>query len=320
MKKTILGNPISRVVTSSIMGHSGGGMFPLTLFPPYRRLMRVIKETEIYNLTKSSTAEKNVGNFILGNPFTWKYIQPIGQNGLLNAYGLTNNGVTENALAIAQAQKAGFKVIPNFYPEFAKGREIAAQQKKPPEAGLEITIKETIKSINTYRQLVGLRLWAVEINSSCPNAKDKIQENISDALACTKAIRRTFPWLVIINKISYVHPIEFAQELVKVGANVIHAINTIPYDVVYPNGPKSPLADAKGGGVSGGPAKNLAYAYNYQLKKELPIWVPMIMGCGIMRLDDARKYFEEAGADVISICTLARLNPKEAEKIIEFYA
>jgi dihydroorotate dehydrogenase len=318
MKKTILGNTISRVITSSIMGHSGSGMFPLTLFPPYQRLMRVIKQAEIYNLTKSSTAEKNTGNFILGNPFTWKYIQQIGENGLLNAYGLTNHGVRINSKGAAFACSYGFKVIPNFYPQFAKGREIAAKQNKPIEAGLDITIKATVQAIKRYSRIMEHYFWAVELNYSCPNSKEKIRENIADALACTKAVRKAFPNLIIIAKISYVHPIEFVQELVRFGADVIHAINTIPYDMVYKNGAPSPLADVGGGGVSGKPISRMAFEYNCLLRKKTH--ADIIMGGGITCLDDANRYFNEAGADIISICTMARLNPKEAEKIIEFYA
>lgn len=319
MKTIILGNEISKVVISSITGHSGGGMFPLTLFPSYKRLLRVVKEAGIYSLTKSSTYEKNIGNFILANPWTWSYIQRIGEDGLLNAYGLTNYGVRINSEHIAFAYKSGFKVIPNFYPQFAKGRELAARQKKPPEAGLEIAIQETLKAIRRYQSLMGNYFEAIELNYSCPNTKEKIKENANDALACTLEVKRAFPELIKIAKISYVHPVELAKELIKVGADVIHAINTIPYDVVYPNGPKSPLAHVGGGGVSGAPVSRMAFKHNCMLRKKIP-GAYMIMGCGITSLDDARRYFEEAGADMISICTLARLNPKEAEKIIEFYS
>jgi dihydroorotate dehydrogenase (NAD+) catalytic subunit len=294
---------ISRVVTSSIMGHSGGGMFPLTLFPSYRRLRRVIWEADVYNLTESSTADKNIGNFILHNPLTWKYIQKIGEDGLLNAYGLTNDGVEVNAREIALACQAGYKVIPNFYPQFAKDREVA--------------IKKTVEAVSVYHQFMNNYFWALELNYSCPNSKEKIAENIRDAVYCTEKVKQEFPWLRLIAKISYVHPYEFAQELINVGADIIHAINTIPYDLIYGLVKSSPLAHVGGGGISGGPAKAAAMTYNYLLRKKLPSQVPIIMGCGITSLDDAKKYLEEAGADVISICTVARLNSKEAEKIVK---
>lgn len=300
----INGHTISTVVTSSIMGHSGGGMFPLTLLPSYRRLMRVIEETEAANLTKSSTAFKNIGNFILGDPRTWKYIQRIGDNGLLNAYGLTNDGVNANAPAIASAQERGFNVIPTFYPQFIKGR---------PEA-----IKDTLFACGVYNNFLE-NFWVIEFNFSCPNSQEKIQENMEDAVALVRAVKQIFPWLCVIAKISYVHPHRFAQELINAGADIIHAINTIPYDMVYQSVyDHSPLADVGGGGVSGGPAKDLAMAYNSGLKKVSN--APMIMGCGITSMYDAEQYLKEVGADVISICTVARLNPKEAEKIINNFS
>lgn len=303
MAITVKNHTISTVVTSSIMGHSGGGMFPLTLFPAYRRLRRVIRETGVTNLTKSSTRFKHIGNFIIHDLRTWKYIQRIGYDGLLNTYGLTNDGVEINAGKIAKACQAGYNVIPNFYPQFAKNREIA--------------INETIKAADVYRQFMNNYFWALELNFSCHNSKEKIRENITDSLACVKAVRQKNPQLCLIAKISYVHPYEFAQELVNVGADIIHAINTIPYEMVYPFSGQSPLANVGGGGVSGGPARNKSFIYSYLLRKVLK--APMIMGCGITCLDDAKKYFEEAGADAISLCTVARLNPREAEKIIKKY-
>jgi len=272
----------------------------LTLSPAYRRLTRVIRETSAYNLTKSSTRYENIGFFILKNPWTWKYVQRLGNDGLLNAYGLNNNGIKVNAPEIASAQKAGFKVIPNYYP-LTDNKNFIAQTKE---------------AITFYQQFLGEEFWALELNFSCHNSKEKIEENMADALMCTKAIRQENTNLYLIAKISYVHPHEFAQELINVGANAIHAINSIPFKIIFCG--ISPLVKVGGGAVSGGPAQKKAFKYSCQLKKVLK--AKMIMGCGITCLDDARRYIEGAGADVISICTVARLNPREAEKIIEFYS
>ncbi|OGF30473.1 hypothetical protein A3H09_02945 [Candidatus Falkowbacteria bacterium RIFCSPLOWO2_12_FULL_45_13] len=286
------------------MGHSGGGMFPLTLSPVYQRLKQVIRENRITNFTKSSTFEKYAGNFRPWNPLTWKYIQPIGSDGLLNAYGLTNQGVDVNAPAIASELQAEFRVIPNFYPQFANGREPA--------------INQTIEAIKIYSRFMGPDLWALELNFSCPNSREKIKENMEDALACVKTLKRACLDLCLIAKISYVHPYEFAQELVRAGVDVIHAINTIPYDLVYPNNRPSPLQAVGGGGVSGGPAFNQALQYNKGLREATPN-TSIIMGCGVMSLYNADRYFDH-GANAVSLCTVCRLNPLEAERIIEEYA
>lgn len=295
MKETI-----SRVVISSILGHSGGGMFPLTLLPSYRQLMRAVQEAKVVSLTKSSTIFKNIGNFSLYNPRTWTCIQKIGQNGLLNAYGLTNNGIFVNAPLIASAQYRGFMIVPNFYPQFVKGQDEA--------------IADTTLACQVYQYFLE-EFSTLELNFSCPNSKEKIQENMTDGVACAKAIKQAFPKICLIAKISYVHPFEFAQELERIGVDIIHAINAIPYDLIYSNN-VSPLEKIGGGGVSGGPAKIMALEYNRSLRKTLR--VPMIMGCGIMTIDDAQAYFD-AGANSISLCTVCRLNPREAKRIIEYY-
>lgn len=295
---------ISPIVVSTIVGHSGGGMFPLTLFPSYQSLMRIMWETRTTSLTKSSTYQKHVGNFIPHKPWTWRFVQRLENDGLLNAYGLTNDGISFNAQKIASAYQNGFRVIPNFYPQFAKGRY---------EATMETML--TIKSLYIH---LDPGFWALELNLSCPNAKEKIKANIEDALACAKAIKQQYPKLCLIAKISIVHPYEFAQELIHAGVDIIHAINTIPYDLVYPDGPPSPLMAVGDGGVSGGPAFRQAFNYNRGLRKAIK--APIIMGCGVMDSYGARSLFEIAGADAVSLCTVCRLNPKEAIKIIEHYA
>lgn len=304
MAITVKNHTIPNIAISTIMGHSGGGMFPFTLSPAYRRLRQVIWETKTVNLAKSSTCEKNLGNFRLFNPFTWKYIQRLEGEGLLNAYGLTNDGVEANAVAIALAQDTGFKVIPNFYPQFSKGRKLA--------------IEETVRAISIYTIKLGRYFWVLELNFSCPNSKEKIKENIQDALACVEAVRWDFPELCLIAKISIVHPYEFAEELVMAGVDIIHAINTIPYELMNPPyGKPSPLQAVGGGGVSGKPAFPQAFGYNHDLRKKIS--VPIIMGCGVTRLSDAKSFFN-IGADAVSLCTVCRLDPREAERIIEEYA
>lgn len=317
MSITIKGHTISSIVTSTIMGHSGDGMFPLTLIPRYRRLRQIAKQRGVTNITKSSTLRRHIGNFRLFYPWTWKYIQVIRGNGLLNAYGLTGPGVEVNAPKIASACQRGFKVIPNFYPQFAHGQAKA--------------IEETLHAIEIYSHFMGSFFWVLELNFSCPNDKVKIQENMGDAVACVKAVRQAHPKLCLIGKISIVHPHEFAQWLINAGVNIIHAINTIPYDLVYPNNrvrainttlpcdlaypnSQSPLAAVGGGGVSGGPAFPQAFEYNKALRQQIPN-TPIIMGCGVMSLDDAEKYFG-IGANAVSICTVLRLDPGEAVKII----
>jgi dihydroorotate dehydrogenase (NAD+) catalytic subunit len=116
----------------------------------------------------------------------------------------------------------------------------------------------------------------------------------------------------LIAKLSICHPYEFARELERIGVNALHAVNTIPYNIVFPL-QRSPLGEVGGGGVSGGPAFPLALKYNEELRKKVDLF--LIMGCGVTGADDARRCFD-LGADAVSLCTLALRKPRKAARIV----
>jgi dihydroorotate dehydrogenase len=295
---------ISTVVISTALGRAGRGIFPYTLLPAYQRLLHTVRETGTMVLTKSVTRFKRRGNFIPWNPLTWRYIKRLPGLGMLNAYGLTNEGVEACAPDILISRRAGFKVIPNLYPEFIKGTEIA--------------IRETLASLEVFQAILGPNFWALELNFSCPNSAEEVADNVAQSLQCVREIRKWHPRLFLIVKISICHPYEFSQELEKAGVGAIHAINTIPYDIIFPPGlhPSSPLRAVGGGGVSGGPAFAAACRYNADLRQQVNL--PLIMGCGVTGEDDVKRYLD-LGADAVSLCTLALRNPKETAKIIRHY-
>jgi dihydroorotate dehydrogenase (NAD+) catalytic subunit len=289
---------------STALGHFGSGMFPYSFSPSYRKLISAAKETCTAIFSKSATRYERIGNFITSNPRTWKFVQRItgSQTGMLNAYGLTNPGVQVIAEKIERSMHIKRLVVyPNFFPEFFKGKEVA--------------IKETLEAIEIYRRELGYLFGILEINYSCPNSGEEIRANMENCSESTKAIKSRHPDLFLITKIGYDHPYEFAQEQERVGADAIHAINTIPFKTVFPNG-ISPLEKygKGGGGVSGGPAKMRAYEYNKGLRDKVS--VPLIFGCGVERLDDYYRYVD-AGADAVSACSLIIRDPKEAIRIIE---
>jgi dihydroorotate dehydrogenase (NAD+) catalytic subunit len=255
-------------------------------------------------LAKSATRFPRRGNFIPANPLTWKYIRRLPGLGMLNAYGLTNHGAATCAPDIRRSLNLGFNVVPNLYPEFIKGAETA--------------IRETLEALEIYQQALGPDFWAVELNYSCPNSAEEIARNLEQGLKCSQAVRRQYPGLYLIAKIAFCHPYEFAQELEKIGVNAIHAINTIPYEVIYPpeRHPRSPLWQAGGGGISGGPAWPAAYEYNMGLRPLVGCF--LVMGCGVQSRQDVRRYFD-IGADAVSLCTLALRDWREAASIIRSY-
>jgi len=289
---------ISTAVISTALGLGGRGIFPYILLPGYRRLLQAVKETGATIFVKSATRFKRKGNFLAWNPLTWKYIRRLPDGGMLNAYGLTNPGAEACAREIKKSGDQGFKVIPNLYPEFAKGTGLA--------------IKDTLEALEIYRQILGPDFWALELNFSCPNSQEAIRKNVTQGLKCSREVRGKFPDLFLVVKISICHPYEFAQELEKLGVNALHAINTIPFDIIYPQ-KRSPLERVGGGGVSGGPALAAALSYNTRLRKRVSL--PLIMGCGVKNREDVQRYLE-VGADAVSLCTLALRKPGEAAEIV----
>jgi dihydroorotate dehydrogenase (NAD+) catalytic subunit len=294
------GRKISPVVISTAFGHSGGGMFPYNLLPSYWCLSLLTRGTGTTVMAKSATIAKRKGNFIIYDPRTWKYIQRIPGTdcGMINAYGLTNPGAEECAKKIWHAREKGFNVIPNFYPEFAGGTEKA--------------IEETLEAVEIYQKNLPSNFWAIELNYSCPNSSECIRDNVEQGSLCSTAVRKRFPGLIVIVKISLVHPHEFSEELESIGVDAIHAVNTIPYQMIYTD-QVSPLASVGGGGVSGDPANEMAFAYNEGLRKKVDL--PLIFGCGVRCEGDVHRYFD-IGADAVSICSLAICDPDEATKIL----
>ncbi len=295
---------VSTIAISTALGHAGRGIFPYTLLPAYRRLLQAVRETHTSVFAKSATRFARQGNFVAWNPLTWKYIRRLPQLGMLNAYGLTNAGAEAAARDLKESSGQSLAVIPNLYPEFAKGTDRA--------------INETLEAIEIYHSVLGASFFALELNYSCPNSAEEIRENVAQSLRCTREVKQRFPDLAVIPKIAICHPYEFAQELEALNVGAIHAVNTIPYEMVFPRGryPRSPLCQVGGGGVSGGPALAAALSYNRGLRAKVRL--PLIMGCGVTSLDDVKKYLD-AGADSVSLCTLALRRPGEAAKIILSY-
>lgn len=219
----------------------------------------------------------------------------------MNAYGLTNKGVIACAAEMKKSLELGYRVIPNFYPEFAKGTELA--------------IRETLESLKIYQQTLGEGFWAVELNFSCPNSREAIDQNVAQGIACVRRVLREFPGLFLIAKLSVVHPYEFAQELERLGVQALHGVNTIPYGIVFPADryPPSPLADVGGGGVSGGPAWQAARNYNAGLRRAVRLF--LIMGCGVSSAENVQEYLD-LGADAVSICTLVLRQPRVAAQVL----
>ena len=98
---------------------------------------------------------------------------------MLNAYGLTNGGVAACSRDIRGSCEAGIHAVPNLYPEFIKGTETA--------------IRETLEAMEIYRESLGPRFWALELNFSCPNSQEEIARNLEQGLRCCQQVRVRYP-------------------------------------------------------------------------------------------------------------------------------
>ena len=94
------GNNLSRIIISTAFGIARDGIFPHTLRPSYRDLIKEADRTNTSRIGKSFTTDPRIGNFRPRYPWTWGCIRKIGSDGMLNAYGLTNPGLEDVAVDI----------------------------------------------------------------------------------------------------------------------------------------------------------------------------------------------------------------------------
>lgn len=306
---------ISNVVISTMLGHSCRGMFPLTLpfFRRYQRLLKTILQTDTTVFSKSSTPEKNKGNVFLFDshrpwtiiPFLYtarKYIRQLSNKEMVNSFKLSNRVFEFHLKEIIDATRIGFRSIPNVF-FFLGGKTV------------EQTISEGLRiasGIATSPMYYG----ALECNWSCPNSGEDLTAHYDKILAIRKEMRTFWPNLILIDKMSPLHPLELLQEMEKDGKTIFHLFNTIPWDEVFPPG-SSPIKGVLGGGGYSGPrSKPLVFPLLYAAGKKLNSQI--IMGHGVDSENDIKKLFG-FGADSVSICKMARQDTRGAIRILERY-
>jgi len=294
----------SNLTITSFLGHSGGGMWPYTLYLPYRLLLRTIRQTHTTVHSKSVSRDPIIGNVILGNVFSYMKVvkKTEDKKGLINAIGLTNHGALIHIFEAAKALDKGFSIIHSYVPVF--------------KYGVEKAIIDCSSFINLYYVVLGDKIKVLELDASCFSS-EPIIENMENILALVDGIKPLLSEyeIALSVKISYLHPYEFSQELARRGVDSLTAINSIPYFIVYPT-KVSPLAAYGGGAVSGLPAFPFAYKYDEGLRKAVKI--PISMGCGIGG-EEQIKAFQYIGADSVNFCTMARFRPFESIRLLWKY-
>lgn len=291
-----------KIMLDCVFGHSGSGIWQYKLkSPAYRRLIKTVIETKTPVGAKSATQPERIGNYRELNPLTWfKYVKRIeNKTGILNAIGLTNHGAEYCARRILDSINLGIDVKPNLYIDFSNG--------------IKAAIENTRQALNAYKLILGDHFNCLIKNDSCPNSGEDIAKTIESNIVLTQWIKNNYKGILVVDKVSIIHPLEMLKELERMGADAIMGVNSIPFARIYPD-KKSPMWKVEGGGVSGAPAFKQAYAYNKEARKQVDI--PYFMGCGITNKDNIQAYLD-IGADVCAICSWAALRPGEVANILE---
>ena len=308
---------ISSIVVSSILGTSGdGNVFPLNLLPSYNSFVKKVNETKTTVIAKSATLYPEKGNHNKWMPWrTVKRIRVKTSNGwkagLVNSYGLSSQGVKICASEIKVAMSYGFDVIPSFSPELS--------------APAKLVCADAHTAMRIYERVLGKLFRAAELNISCFNAGYHVinQDTLAKAIAVIRTIKKEFPEIKLIAKISYTHDFTFVKRLEDAGVDVIHSMNTFRFYDFFPIDKKSPIPAKFGpGAVSGEITFRKAFNHNEDLAHRIK--VPMIFGCGISSFEHIRAYQALADREIhaghsASICTWVKDNPREAARALETF-
>jgi len=251
----------------------------------------LLRPNEMTVVAKTVTHLPRKGNLSLWRP--WRAVSLI-PHGAVNAVGLTNSGIkawVEREYPVAK--KHGLSIAASIQPEY-------------PDAALQVRYMAT--------KLYTLELAYIEVNISCPNVRH------TDPIVYAKQVLESLSESAkqpLVVKVSYAQSqnVDFMRMIDgfdKVEA--IHAINTIPWSVLYPNR-TSPLKKYYGfeGGVSGQPI----FEYTQQTVKHLSSFLktPIIAGGGIGNIQHVSA-LQQAGASAFSIGTLFLRQPWKPNTII----
>jgi dihydroorotate dehydrogenase len=257
----------------------GDGMPLLRLTTAHKNLLNTVRRSHTTILTKSITRDKNKGNFNKWNPLTWKHIKLLENDTMYNNYKLTNPGSIVVSQIIKNAKTKGSEIIPNIW-------------------------ANSLESfLDAYRFLDFPPV--IEFNLSCPN-----KLNCLSQATVIKGIKAVYPNLHIIAKIGYYHLIDDIKRFEDAGVSAFHSINSVPVRAF--NG----TYKFKEGAISGGAAFTKGFEVNSKIKSITTL--PVIMGCGVVSMEHI-KIYRNLGADAISICSLARINPELVSDLLWEY-
>lgn len=262
------GEPVEFLTGSGALAYDGRGWiweYPL-------RWMGILNPHEFTIVVKTLTLRPRKGNLRWYAP--WRAVRLI-PGGAVNAVGLTNPGIDWwIRTCYPRMRRMGLQMVVSVYPESVEEARAFAEKLRP------------------------LQIAAIELNASCPNVAHCETDTVSHVHSLAVALREAGHPLIV--KVGYDQPYVAIAQAVEGVAEAIHAINTVPWRLVFPE-QRSPLARLGGGGVSGAPIRPFVREAVRRLREHTHL--PIIAGGGIATLHDLEELWA-LGARAFSIGTL----------------
>ncbi len=277
------GAQVEFLTGSGALGFDGRGWwweYPL-------RWLGVLNPHDFAIVVKTLTLRPRKGNLRWYAP--WRCVRLI-RGGAVNAVGLTNPGVDWwLRTCYPRMRRMNLQIVVSVYPESVEEARAFAQKLRP------------------------LPMTALELNASCPNVAHCEADAVSHVRAVAQALAETGHPLIV--KVGYDQPyVAIAQALEGV-AEAIHAINAVPWRIVYPER-RSPLAQLGGGGVSGEPIRPFVREAIRRLTQATTL--PIIAGGGVYTLHDLQELWA-LGARAFSIGTLFLRAPWLPNRLVRMW-
>ncbi len=233
-------------------------------------------------VVKTLTLHPRRGNLRWYAP--WRCVRLI-RGGTVNAVGLTNPGIDWwIRTCYPRMRQMGLQTVVSVFPETVEEAHQFAEKLRP------------------------LQIVGIELNASCPNVPH--ESAVAHVASLASALHRAGHPLIV--KVGYDQPyVEIAQAVEGI-AEAVHAINAVPWHLVFPDKP-SPLQKLGGGGVSGEPIRPLVREAVANLARYTRL--PIIAGGGIYTMKDLEELWE-LGARAFSIGTLFLLAPWRPNQLV----
>lgn len=247
----------------------------------------IIDPTRFVIVSKSLTRnprQGNMHNMWLDGPRVVRF----GRDWVVNGVGLSNPGIDWWISEVYPRLDRQLTMIPSI---------------------VAFSVKDAIEMIELLQALPGIE--GIELNVSCPNTGE---DHTALYLSISKAAVRTAT-IPLILKVSYADSVELILGASE-GYAAIHAINSVPWILVFGDQPSPLEYHPKGigkGGVSG--PRILPYMLERVRVLGGRTTIPIIAGGGIYSLEAAHEAYR-AGAAALSFGTVFLRKPWRANKIV----